>query len=318
MDRVKQILERFRVRRIGNWKVIMLCLVGAMTFKFLNSMNKEYTTNIEYPIAFIFDEARYLIVDKLPEEIQLNLTGLGWNLLRVNLGGDVRPLSIPLENPAEVKKIVGSTLPTFFSNQLNDFKLNFVLTDTLYINIDHKDTVLRALWVNENRIDLKEGFGVYGAIDISPDTVSLNGPGTLLQALSDTLWINIPREGLEEAYSEDLSVAVARPDLIEIEPAMVTVSFKVEPFVEKTDTVSISFSNFLTSNWKVEDSTALVRYSVFAALADSIPRGDFVIKADGQLYNAADSTVTLMLEQYPEMARDVQLVNARIRLFPYE
>ena len=282
-------------------------------------MNKEYTTNIAYPIGFIFDEGRYMIVDRLPEEIQLNLTGLGWNLLRVNLGGDVRPLNIPLENPVEVKKIVGSTLPTFFSNQLNDFKLNFVLTDTLYINIDRKDTVQRVLGVTKHLIDVKEGFSVFGEIDISPDTAALTGPSAMLQTLPDTLFIDVPREDLEGSYNENLSVSVVRPDLIEVKPEVVSISFRVEPYLEMVDTVLINFSDLPPNeNWSIEDSTVQVRYSVFSILADSITSEQFAVKADSRLFNAADSSVALALERYPDIAWDVELVNTRIRLFQNE
>ena len=45
---------------------------------------------------------------------------------------------IPLPQPSEVKKIVGSTLPALVTNQPEGFAINFVLTDTLHLAIEPK------------------------------------------------------------------------------------------------------------------------------------------------------------------------------------
>mgnify|MGYP000489331719 CR=1 FL=1 len=119
-----------------NWKAIALCFFAATVFWFLNALNKTYTTNLRFPLTFEFDRQNFVPVKALPGEIRLNVTGNGWNLFRRSTGVKIPPLEIPLERPVETKKIVGSTLPAFFTNQLDGLEINYVLTDTIFVDLE--------------------------------------------------------------------------------------------------------------------------------------------------------------------------------------
>jgi hypothetical protein len=113
-----------------NWKAVSLCVLAAAIFWFFNALNKNYTTTISFPLQFDFDRQDYMPVRPLEEELRINVTGMGWDIFRRTVGLRKSPLSIPLEHPETVKKIVGSTLPAFFSTQLEAFQINFVANDT--------------------------------------------------------------------------------------------------------------------------------------------------------------------------------------------
>ena len=128
-------LLRFNSR---NWKAVGLCIFAATVFWFFNALNKNYTTNINLPLVFDFDRERYIPIRPLPEVVRFNVTGVGWNLFRRSVGLKFPPLVVPLPQPSDVKKIVGSTLPALVSNQPEGFAINFVLTDTLHVAIARK------------------------------------------------------------------------------------------------------------------------------------------------------------------------------------
>jgi len=132
-----------------NWKAVVLCIFTATVFWFFNALNKDYTTTISFPLAFDFDRDRFIAVKPLPQDVRINVTGIGWNLLRRSSRLKVPPLIIPLERPVDVKKIVGSTLPVFFANQLADFQINFVITDTLRLAIEPKGVRKVVLSLND-------------------------------------------------------------------------------------------------------------------------------------------------------------------------
>ena len=141
-----------------NLKVAILCLIAATLFWFFNSLNKDYTANVRYPISFIYDTDTYQEIDELPEEVLLNMTGVGWNLLRRYFGFQSEPLLIRLDIPAGTKSIAGNVLPTAITDQVSDLQLNYVLTDTLYINIDRKVSRYLKLAVDESTIDLEDNY----------------------------------------------------------------------------------------------------------------------------------------------------------------
>ena len=89
-----------------NWKAVVLCIFTATVFWFFNALNKDYTTTISFPLAFDYDRDRFIPVEPLPRDVRINVTGIGWNLFRRSTRVKVPPLVIPLDRPADVKKIV--------------------------------------------------------------------------------------------------------------------------------------------------------------------------------------------------------------------
>src|SRR5574337_1859102 len=138
MNFLRIIISLFRFDR-ANWKAVVLCELAAIVFWTFNAFNKNYSANVRFPILFEFNGDRYTPADHLPKTINLNVTGIGWELFRKYLGFKVPQLIIPLERPSEIKKIVAGGLLPVVSAQIRNLKVNFVATDTLYLRIDKRD-----------------------------------------------------------------------------------------------------------------------------------------------------------------------------------
>ncbi|MBX2957549.1 MAG: hypothetical protein KF846_15400 [Cyclobacteriaceae bacterium] len=223
-----------------NWKAVLLCVFAAAIFWIFNALNKSYSTNINFPLVFDYEEETYIPVKALPEHVKLNVSGLGWDLFRKSSGLKVAPLHIPLENPAEVKKIVGATLPPLLSAQLEGIQINFVLTDTIHINIDPKVKRKVSLTVDVEQY-LKKDFGLASAISIQPDSVWLEGPQSLINALPDQLVLSLPRN-IDKSFSERIEVELAN-ELTTANPPVVMVSFVADRLVQRSDTVALQVLN---------------------------------------------------------------------------
>ena len=176
MSKLSEIARAIKPEGAYRYRVIVLCFLAASTFWFFNALNEDYSATVRYPLEFIYDFEKYVAVDELPQDIQLNVSGLGWNLLRNNLGIKVTPIRVPLENPLEIKKISGSAMPVFLADQLNEFDLNFVITDTLNIHIDLRGDRLINVAIDCSLIDLENDYRIVSLLSISPDTIRLYGP----------------------------------------------------------------------------------------------------------------------------------------------
>src|SRR5271154_4253094 len=139
MNILRLLFNVFRFDR-ANWKAVALCVLTAVVFWVFNAFNKNYSTNIRFPLLFEFDGEKYAPAEHLPKTVNLNVSGNGWELFRKRFGVKVPPVIIPLERPNEVKKIVGSTLAPMFATQVGNLKINFVVTDTLHVQIDQLDS----------------------------------------------------------------------------------------------------------------------------------------------------------------------------------
>lgn len=224
-----------------NWKAVVLCVFAAAIFWIFNALNKSYSTNINFPLAFEYDEEAYIPVKALPENVKLNVSGLGWDLFRKSSGLKVTPLRIPLENPAEVKKIVGVTLPPLLSVQLEGIQINFVLTDTLHLNIDPK--VKRKILLRVHQVEqfLKKDYGLASAISIQPDSVWLEGPQSVINTLPDQLVLSLPRN-IDKTFNDRIEVDITS-ELITANPPVVMVSFVADRLIQRTDTVALQVLN---------------------------------------------------------------------------
>ncbi len=253
----------------SNWKAVVLCVFAAGIFWLFNALNKNYTTTVSFPLAFDFDQSTFMPVRPLPLTVRINVTGIGWNLFRRSAGLKIPPLVIPLERPAEVSKIVGSTLPASFANQLEDFQINFVLTDTLYLAIEPIATRKLGLAAEIPDVFFRRGYVLVSDVEILPDSVTLEGPKPLVTGLSDPIHLQISQRDIDEDFNEVITLRFLNDELITRSPPTVTVRFDVAELVEVSDSVLLEFINAPDEVREVERKKLPYTIAVPQSLLDS-------------------------------------------------
>jgi hypothetical protein len=225
-----------------NWKAVVLCLGAATVFWFFNSLNKTYTTILSFPIEFQYDQENFMPVAELPKEVKMNVTGMGWSLLRRSAGVKVPVLLLPLERPTEVKKLVGSTLPVVFSTQLSDLQINFVATDTLHLDIEPIEGLWLKLTAADVEKNLKKGYGLISNATLSPDSVFVQGPRKMVQALPNPYPLTYDKKNIDENQEGKASLTF-KHEQITAELTHVGISFTVDKLQELRDSVKVEFIN---------------------------------------------------------------------------
>lgn len=235
----------FRLLHVNkkNWKAISLCVLAATIFWFLDSLNDNYTANVNFPLKFDFNEEEYIPVDPLPDRLTINVSGMGWDLFRRSAGLRRSPLVIPLDRPASVRKIVGSTLPAVISDQIEGLEINFVVNDTIYLNIEPREQKWLTLRIDTVERFLRPGYGVVSDILIHPDSVLASGPLSHVSELTPSLPVVLEHVNIDEDYDEEVEVYIAERPLITFMPPSVNVSFRVEEYVQVTDSVKLVLVN---------------------------------------------------------------------------
>jgi hypothetical protein len=235
----------FNVLRFNkkNWKAVVLCSFAATVFWFFNALNKSYTTNISFPLYFDFNHENYVPVTPLPKEVRINVSGIGWNLFRRSSGIKVPPLTIPLDRPSEVKKIVGSALPGFFSNQLEGLEINFVITDTLYVNVQPKAGRWLRLSLDSVQQNIDRHYTLSSDVKMVPESVFVEGPMSIVTKLEEPARLKISERNIDASFRQDVKIDFAQGNLIKCNPSYVQVAFGVEKFVNVTDSVKLEIIN---------------------------------------------------------------------------
>ncbi len=210
-----------------NWKALALCLFAAAVFWIFNALNKNYATNLRFPIHFEFDGAKYTPVEPLPASLSLNVSGNGWELFRKSLGLKVPVISMPLERPVETRKIVAGALSPIVASQIGALHVNFIVTDTLRLNIEPLSTRKIKLKADLQGVSFKKNFGRSSPIVILPDSVALQGPKSFLESLSDTIVLKVNASRVSKNVRENVEVVVSNSELISRNPPVAEVMFEV-------------------------------------------------------------------------------------------
>lgn len=297
-----------------NWKAVVLCILAATIFWFLNALNKTYTTNLNFPLTFEFDRANFIPVRPMPQEVRLNVTGIGWDLFKRSTGVKAASLEIPLDRPADVKKIDGSNLPRFFSNQVQDLEINFVLTDTLYIDVEPKAGKWITLAIDSVQLNIEGGYGLASDISIMPDSVYIEGPDRLIRSFSEPVLLRLHQQNIDEPFMEDVVIEIPSSDVIHRDPPTVAVMFDVEKMINVEDSVLIAVENIPPTVANVETESIPITISVPENMVEQLSLDSVRAVLDLKNFTRGEAVIFPRIEGLPKFTRVVQLDSVRIKL----
>jgi hypothetical protein len=299
--------------RVANWKVIILCIIGATTFWFFNSLNKSYTTTISYPINLIFDESKYIAVSQLPSRVQINLTGGGWNLIRRTNWFNIEPIILVLEDPLQ-RRVAGNSFRSSISDQLDEFQLNFIVTDSLALNIENKIDRKLKLKIDSASISLDENHYLISPISLSVDSAIFTGPESMMTLLNNEFLVEIPEQAIDGDYLQMVIIKTGADHLFSVNPPNVGVSFEVRRFLRVSKTVKSTLINFpADSSWYVRNPNVTISFMVREdrAATDS---SAFEIILDLSRMARADSTIQPLIRKYPGDVLDINIESGRVKV----
>jgi hypothetical protein len=208
-----------------NWKALSLCFVAATVFWLFNALNKNYSSNIRFPLKFEFDHQKFAPARALPHDVYINVSGKGWDLLRRNLGFRLPVVTIPLDHPSETKKIVAGSLPPLVASQLGNLKIIHIVTDTLFLSIEPTDSVRIKVVADLSEVKYNDEYGRVSPVVILPDSVQLTGPRSLIAAMADSIILRIGPQKLTSNFREQFEISES--ELIRRNPPVVEIIFEV-------------------------------------------------------------------------------------------
>jgi hypothetical protein len=240
-----------------------------------NALNKDYATNVRFPLQIEFDDTKYIAVEPPPPNLLLNVQGNGWEILRRRLGIKVPKISLAFERPADARKIPASTLSPMAATQIGSLHLNFIVTDTLRLKIEPKVSRKIRLSASVKNVAFRKNLGRTSRVVILPDSVELLGPKSLIEGLPDSIVLNVTGSRVNTNFRENVEVVVPHNDLISRNPPVAEVMFDVGAVEEVTRWVPLRIPK---APWGVEVEIDSVR-AVFL-----VPQRDHDIFQKEQLY----------------------------------
>ncbi|MBK6266541.1 hypothetical protein JKA74_15960 [Marivirga sp. S37H4] len=287
-------------------KVVVLCIVTATTFWFFNALNDSYTTSINYPIKFTYPDSVYVAVEELPEEVQINVTGGGWNLLRKTLWFTNDPVEVQLSDPAGNSFILGSSLYPLISDQITELQLNFIETDRLPIEIDSIKTKKAKIEVDSLEIDLKENFRITSVINTSVDSAEFTGPERFIKTIPDVILLKINETEISRDYKKEKELPTFGSSLVNRRPVEVEISFTVERFINQELMIPFQLTNapLDSANYVFDDTLVYLNFNIEEKLAGKFDLDSIQLEIDYRKMSKSDSLVLPEIKALPQLLRN--------------
>ena len=322
MEAIKKIVGwlegSLKTEKTKDWKVVVLCVIAAITFWVFNALNKNnYTTVIDYPVKFVFANPNdsLIAVSPPPEKIEIDVSGRGWILFRKTFWFNYEPIKIDLPSPVDTKFLTRASLLPIIEQQLSDLKVNYLVSDTLFINIERKISKKLKVFVDSANVSLEDNHRITSPIRFRPDSVLIAGPVSVIDDLPGRMRLDIEEDDIDSKFSEKIDANVLELPLVTYYPEKVSVSFEVTEFVKKQDRLPIEWVQFPdASNLAISDSTVNIEYLVDKENQQQINERRFRVSGNFSAMNTSDSTILLELEILSDYVTAVDFSPRSVRL----
>ena len=196
------------------YRAITACLLAAGVFWQMNALNKTYTTEVNYPLAWRYDTRRYVPLQPPPATLPITVTGQGWRLLRCNLQVGVRPAE--LWPKPRARTVSTSALRRSLEAAFENLQLKPAAATALPVAFDRLST--RRLPLALAPTDSVRPYEVR----FTPAILTFKGPASLLSKLPNPYPVTLPAAPAGSSTG-DIQVPVSAPQGLAASAALVQV-----------------------------------------------------------------------------------------------
>ncbi len=314
----KKSSRRISSKRLSNLKVVVLCVAAATTFWILNALNKDnYTTVVDYPIEWEFDQENFVAVKPLPKSVQIQISGNGWDLLRKHFKLNEPPFIITLAEPSGRDFILTSDLRRPLGEFITPTLLESLLEDSINFQIDKIETRRVSPILDSTGFTLAKNVEIEGKVSFSPDKLTLTGPTSLLDQYKEGFPVILKENKIGDNFSSQVPVSIPKnlAALIQLQEESVQVSFSVIKFLEGNKRLKVSKINFpKTVTLENEEFTPMITYLVDERKVAELKELEFEAILDYRKRNREDSTLLVTVKPSPDYLKDIKIEPASVKL----
>ena len=284
---------------ISQPKILLYCFVAGSLIWFFNELNNRSNATMNYPINFNYNLSEELIeVTPPPKTVEISINGTGWNLLRNLLKLNIVDVEYNINRPLQTKFILSSSLVPYISESLENVSLNYVVTDSILMNIEKKSIKEIEVLVDSSKFFFTSGHERVSDFILSNDKLTVEGPQSILNSLPYQYYLNSKEvSGLNSDFNENISVDISG-DLISVSPEVINLNFKVVEYIEEEVRLNVNFNE---NNYNL-DTSVVVTYKFRRGEELTKPDSIFVTlrKEDNVLIPIVNDTDLIqILDIYP-------------------
>lgn len=316
----KDILKSLGFRNRKNFIIFLIFVLISSVFWFLIALSKEYTTIIDYPVKFTSFPKDRILIQELPDDLQLQITGNGFDLLKYEFSGFIFPYIIDYSKISNRNHSNHFQLQT--TNLLNQFRRKFpsnVKVQDIFpktLSFTFSSMVEKKLPV---KIDilyrLAKQYIVHDKVIISPDSVIAKGPKAIIDTLKVAKTEKYDLKILDKPIKKMLSLEKIK--MVSFSKDKIFLFLNVQQFTESVVDIPVVMENIPDSlSVKFIPDKISVKYKVTLNHFNEILPEQFKAIADfSSIALSKDTKVPVYLKKTPKKAFDISFLPKRISFF---
>ncbi len=297
---------KFKKPKISKKKIVIFSVfvIVATIFWFLNALNKEYTTKIEYPAEFYNFPKSISSSVSVPDKLTVSVKAYGFDILRkLNIS---KPIKINV-NKYAVKDKSDKSKIIINTSKLSD-ELFPGLTNIEIISIKPETIIFTTNKILSKKVPVKLNIDfsckpLYmksGAVKAVPDSIMIYGSGKNISKINSVETAKINFKDLDDTLES--KVLLTKIKNINFSEENINIIIPVEKYTESTSLIPIKVINCPDSLKVITFPKEIkITYKVTLSRYNSISKDNFVLTAD---YAEIDSNkaekLKLVLSKYPK------------------
>lgn len=217
------------------------CLCISCMIWLLSALSENYKTEVKVDIEFTnFPEDKMLV--EAPDSIlYLFVDASGSDLMR-NIGFDRPKIKLDYQKHLNTNSLSTASFINQFQEQLSGLRIVDIKPDSIYLYVE-KRVEKKIPIVLMEKIETAKRFEVSGQVSISPDSVWIAGPESIVDTIRYMRTEILELSDVSQAESGQLRLQNNFPKSVHIENQVVQYGFTVEEFTEKRLTIPITVEN---------------------------------------------------------------------------
>ncbi len=318
MPDTKKSSPRISPKKLSNIKVVVLCIVTATTFWILNALNKsDYNTIVDFPIEFTYDQEEFVPVGNLPERLQIEINGNGWDLLRKYFQVNESPFVIDLTSPSKDQFLATADLKRPLAEFISPTELVSILEDSVFFQIDPITTLSLKPTLDSSSYELADNHKIIGDVTFTPSEILLKGAKSVLESFDGEFPIRLDEDDVAEKVSKKVLVQIPAylENVVTSEDESILVSFDVVSFLEGNQKLTSVKRNFPNSvSLENEEAPILFYYLVDSREIEPFQEIEFEAIIDYFSTNLEDSTIQIKVNPIPEYMEILRVEPSRLKI----
>lgn len=298
-------------------KNFILFFLLAVIFWFLTKLSKEYESTVMYPVSYENLPQDKLLQETPDSEIGIHIKATGFKILSAKLFPqtiEIDASNLSAKSATEYYLLLSQQRLAIQKQMNAGVDIDHFINESIDLSLGSLQQKKVPVKLN-SQINYQLGYNVNGDIVITPDSITVSGPESILDTLQYVETIPLVMKNVASEINETIDLkSFTSSNKIKFDQASVTLSAAVEKFTEGTQKVSFVILNppqDVTMNTFPKE--VIITYKVALSNFNQVNASSFLVECDYLMSSENNlSYLVPKLARQPDMVKNVKIAPSKI------